>query len=76
MNSMTSKNEKVMIILRAITLLCLRLNIAFKSLHVSGCFNQLTDSLSRFNLQKFQELAPDADQEATLVPSCLWNIFD
>ena len=75
-NSMTSKNEKVMIILRAITLLCLRLNIAFKSLHVSGSFNQLADSLSRFNLQKFQELAPDADQEATPVPSCLWNIFD
>lgn len=75
-NSMTSRNEKVMIILRAITLLCLKLNIAFKSVHVSGCFNQLADSLSRFNLQKFHDLAPDADPEPTPVPSCLWNIFN
>ena len=75
-NSMTSKNERVMVILRAITLLCLRLNIAFKALHVNGCFNQLADSLSRFNLQKFHELAPEAEQEPTPVPSCLWTIFD
>ena len=37
-NSMTSKNEKVMIILRAITLLCLRLTIAFKAMHINGLF--------------------------------------
>ena len=65
-----------MVIVRAITLLSLRLNIAFKVLHVNGCFNQIADSLSRFNLQKFQELAPEAEQEPTPVPSCLWTIFN
>ena len=74
-NSMTSKNDEVMIILRAITLLCLQLNIAFKALHVRGCFNRLADTLSRFQLQKFHELAPDADPEPSTVPNHLWNIF-
>lgn len=75
-NSMTSKNERVMIILRALTLLCLKLNIAFKAQHVSGCVNLLADSLSRFNFQKFHDLAPAADLVPTPVPSHLWNIFD
>ena len=34
-NSMTSKNDRVMTILRAITLLCLRLNVVVKAQHVS-----------------------------------------
>ena len=75
MNSMTSKNDRIMTVLRAITLLCLRLNVVVKAQHVSGCFNQLADLLSRFQFQKFHELAPDADRTPTPVPNHLWNIF-
>ena len=45
---MTSKNDIVMIILKYLTLLCLRLNVAFKSQHVGGFSNQIPDALSRF----------------------------
>ena len=64
-----------MTILRAITLLCLRLNVVVKAQHVSGCFNQLADLLSHFQFQKFHELAPDADRTPTPVPNHLWNIL-
>lgn len=74
-NSMTSRNDRVMVILRSLTLHCLRLNIAIKSKHVSGSSNQIADALSRFEFQRFRELAPDADQDPTPVPSHLWNIF-
>lgn len=74
-NSMTSKSDRVMSILRAFTLQCLHLNIAVKAQHLSGSLNQVADSLSRFQFQKFRELAPDADPCPTQMPNHLWDIF-
>ena len=74
-NSMTSKSDRVMTILRAFTLQCLKLNIAVKAQHVSGICNQIADSLSRFHFQKFRQLAPEADSIQTAVPDYLWEIF-
>ena len=74
-NSMTSKSDRVMSILRAFTLLCLKLNIAVKAQHLSGCLNRVVDSLSRLQFQKFRELVPDAEPTPTPVPNRLWNIF-
>ena len=75
-NSMTSKNDRVMTIVRDITLFCLKLNIAIKAQHVNGCCNQIADALSRFNFQRFFQLAPEADKAPTPVPSHLLNIFN
>lgn len=74
-NHMTSKSDRVMTILRAFTLLCLRLNVVAKAQHVLGIRNNICDSLSRFQLQRFRKLAPDADLLPTPVPDHLWNIF-
>ena len=74
-NSMTSKSDHVMTILRAFTLKCLELNIAVKTQHLSGCFNQAADTLSCFKFQKFQELVPCADPCPTPVPHHLWDIL-
>ena len=74
-NSMTSKSDNVMTILRAFTLKCLQLNIAVKAQHVCGCFNKPADCLSRFKFQEFRELVPDADQCPTPVPGHLWDIL-
>ena len=46
-NTMTSKSVRVMVLLRAFTLLCLKLNVVVRSSHVSGVSNVLADSLSR-----------------------------
>ena len=50
-NSITLKSDRVMSILRAFTLQCLKLNIAVKAQHVSGCLNWVADSLSRLQFR-------------------------
>jgi hypothetical protein len=39
-------------------LVCLQNNILFKAKHIAGSRNVLADSLSRFQVQKFLQLAP------------------
>lgn len=75
-NSMTSKSDKVMTLLRAITMCCLRLNIVIKAEHISGVKNVLTDSLSRLQIEKFRRLAPEAEEEPDRIPNHLWKIFN
>ena len=72
--SMTSKSENVMAVLRAFTIKCLHLNILVKARHSSSS-NSVPDALSRFQLQKFRQLVPDAEPLPTPVPDHLWNIF-
>ena len=73
-NTMTSKSDKVMTLLRALTLKCLLLNIVAKAKHIPGKFN-ITDSLSRLQFDKFRRLAPQAEKEPEVIPSQVWNIF-
>ena len=75
LNSMTSKSDRDMTILRVFTLQCLKLNIAVKAQYVSGCLNRVAYSLSRLQFQKFRELVPYAEPTPTPVPNHLWNIF-
>jgi hypothetical protein len=74
-NSQTSKSEKVMVLVRAFTLQCLRCNIVFRAEHVPGTSNLIADSLSRLQMDKFRKLAPNANQYPTPVPDQLLNIF-
>ena len=76
LNNMTSKSEKVMFVLRALTLECLNLNIVVKAKHIPGKQNVLTDCLSRFQVEKFKRLAPDAESEPSPIPIRLWTIFN
>ena len=39
--------------------------------HIAGVENSIADALSRFLMQKFHLLAPDADDEPTLTPDQL-----
>ena len=65
---MTSKSDKVMTLLRALTLKCLLLNIVAKAKHIPGKFN-ITDSLSRLQFDKFRRLALQAEKEPTVFPA-------
>lgn len=76
LNTMTSKSDRVMVLVRALTLQCLKHNMVLKSTHISGKLNSLTDSLSRLQVQRFRGLAPHAEEQPELVPSHLWRIFD
>ncbi|MES9882772.1 MAG: hypothetical protein ABW185_18040, partial [Sedimenticola sp.] len=71
----TSKSEQIMVMVRALTLKCLQHNIVLKAEHIPGYTNNITDSLSRFQMTRFRELAPNAEQEPEPMPTQLWSIF-
>ena len=48
-------------LVRAITLQTLKYNFYFKALHVPGHYNDIADSISRFQQTRFRRLAPHAD---------------
>ena len=49
-------------------------NILIKCIHVALAKNSISDALIRLQLQRFRQLAPTADREATPIPSSLWKI--
>lgn len=67
-NRMSSTSELVMVLIQNLTLKCLHLNIVMKAEHVSGIHNVLTDALSRFPMEWFHALAPEADPEPYKIP--------
>lgn len=75
LNTQTSKSEQIMVMVRALTLKCLQHNIVLKAEHIPGYTNNITDSLSRFQMARFRELAPNAEREPELMPTQLWSIF-
>lgn len=75
LNTMTSKSTLVLSLLRILTLQCLRYNCLIKASHIPGVKNEICDALSRFQLNRFKMLAPNADSNPTPVPGHLWDIF-
>lgn len=75
LNTQTSKSDRVMAILRTLILQSLQNNILLRAKHVPGSSNSICDALSRFQMERFRQLAPEADQEPHKIPQQLWNIF-
>ena len=61
-------------LVRYLTLLTLKFNIYIKVRHIEGKKNEIADSLSRFQMDRFHELAPHAEQVPRPVPAALWEI--
>ena len=68
-NSHTSKDATVMHLMRKLVLSCLRHNILFRAVHIPGINNNLADSLTRLQVEKFQALAPKACPFPVSIPS-------
>ena len=68
-NSGHSKAPRVMDLVRLLVLISMKHNFLVRARHVLGVSNAIADALSRFQVQCFRELAPQADQ--TPVPSRL-----
>ncbi len=75
LNTQTSKAKQVMVLVRALTLECLKLNLVVKAEHIPGAKNKLSDCLSRLQITRFKELAPDAAEHPETIPTHLWQIF-
>lgn len=74
-NCLSSSSVMVVRVLRQIVWFCLRYNIWLKARHLPGVDNEIADSLSRFQMGRFRQLVPDADQEGAPFPGRLWRLI-
>ena len=70
-NSQSSRCDKIMQLVRNFVCRCLMHNIWFRAVHVPGVLNDIADSLSRFQIERFRMLAPGADPIMTQIPENL-----
>ena len=73
-NKQSSKCPVIMRLVRFFVLQCLKFNVTFTARHIPGLENNIADSLSRFQVNRFLELAPEADAVGTAVPEFIWKI--
>ena len=67
-NKQTSKHKSVMVLVRDLVLSCLSHNILFRARHVPGLQNSQADYISRFQVERFKKITPEADELPTPVP--------
>lgn len=73
-NPKRSRIPRVMDLVRHLTLLTLGSNFCIRAEHIEGKRNDIADSLSRFQMDRFRELAPHAIRDPCLVPPELLKI--
>ena len=73
-NSGHSKAPRVMDLVRFLVLISMKHNFLVRARHVSGVSNDIADALSRFQMQRFRALAPDADQNPCTIPPSLMTL--
>lgn len=67
-NKRTSKSKNIIKFIRPLVLITMTHNIHFRSVHIPGCKNGICDALSRFQFQRFQDLAPLAEKTPADIP--------
>ena len=67
-NKKTTKDNKLIVLLRELVLQCLKHNILFRAVHVPGVLNVKADALSHLQVTKFKSLGQGMEHEQTLVP--------
>ena len=75
-NSSHSKTPHIMDLVRRLRYLSMQHNFIVRAHHVPGVSNAIADALSKFQMQHFRVLSPDADQSpCTILPSLmtLWE---
>ena len=73
-NSRRSKVPRVMDLVRDLTLCTLQQNFYFRAVHVPGINNNIADSLSRFQMERFHQLAPHANATPDPIPAHLYYL--
>ena len=69
----TSRDQDLMVLLWYLLLMAARHSFTFTASHVPSKLNPISDSLSRFQFQRFRQLAPQADPVATAFRQSLLN---
>ncbi len=68
-NKGRSPCDTIMKLMRRLVIISAMSNFQFVAVHVKGTRKARADALSRLQLQKFRQLAPDSDQTPCQVPS-------
>ena len=63
------KSTRIMDLVQAITILTLEHNFSFTARHIPGLDNSIADCLSRFQMDRFRHLAPNASPLPLRQPS-------
>ena len=73
-NTKRSKIPRMMDLLRHLTLLTLQHNIYICAVHIPGKHNDIADAISRFQYQRFRQLAPEADISPYPIPEIVLTL--
>lgn len=69
LNKGRSKCRHIMQLMRRLVLIAAKNNFSFSAEHIPGVFNQISDSLSRLQIDRFRQLAPKAQIQPMNIPS-------
>ena len=69
LNKGRSKSDDIMKLMRRLTLVAAKHSFLFTAVHLRSKQNRVADSLSRFQLQEFRRLVPDAHPDPCPIPS-------
>ena len=70
----TSRCPKIMNLLRKLFFVTAKYNFTVNVIHIAGTNNSLADSLSRSQICKFRQLAPQAKEAPTQIPPEIWAL--
>lgn len=73
LNTGTSRQFDIMHLLRCLTRVACSHNFSFRAQHTPGRSNGVADALSRFCLQEFHRLAPNAHPLPRVIPPTILN---
>ena len=72
----SSKDALIMHLIRAMFFFCAQRNIQPSFAHVAGINNSKADALSRFQVTRFRNMAPDADELPTKISPLVWTLLE
>ena len=68
-NKGRSKSRNIMNLMRRLVIVAASNSFAFQAAHIPGKINVIADSLSRFQITRFREAAPQANKQPCQIPS-------
>ena len=75
-DSGSSSSKPLMSLIRPLYLFAAKTGFSISFKHIFGIYNPLADALSRFQMQKFFSLMPEADKTPTELPDSVINLLD
>lgn len=76
LNKSTSKDKSIMKLIRPFVLIAMLNTILFKTIYIESSRNDIADALSRFQMNRFRSLAPEADALPSKILEEFWEILN